>query len=86
MSNELERRVVNIIKENLDQPELVTEINLDDNLENYGFNSIKFIKIIVDLENEFAIEFDEEELNVTTFATLKDVVDCIMKKVEQTEN
>jgi len=82
MLNDIELRVVNIIKKNFDQPELLNEINLNDSLDSYGFNSIKFIKIVVDLENEFAIEFDDEELNMDTFSTLNDVVQRITQKVE----
>lgn len=42
-----------------------------------GVDSISSIRIIVALENEFNIEFDDEELLESTFSSLKNLVSIV---------
>lgn len=51
------------------------------NLIDIGFNSFLFIRLIVEIENEFDIEFDDEKLNIGAFLTINDLCDYIKSKV-----
>lgn len=46
-------------------------------------NSIIFIKIIVDLETKFNIEFEDEKLLMSEFPTVKDFIDYIYDAIEK---
>ncbi len=78
----IEQKLRDILKNNFEDPEVVDNISLDDNLTTYQLNSVSFIKIIVEIENEFDIEFDDEEISIETFETLEDVIHCIERKVD----
>ncbi|WP_339234815.1 acyl carrier protein [Paenibacillus sp. FSL R5-0517] len=49
------------------------DIPLDERLENLGFNSIKYISLIVSLEEEFEIVFRDEDLLYECFATVEQI-------------
>ena len=49
------------------------DIPLDERLENLGFNSIKYISLIVSLEEEFEIIFRDEDLLYECFATVEKI-------------
>lgn len=49
------------------------EITLNDSLESLQVNSITFIKIIIALEEEFGIEFEDDKLLVTNFSSVGDI-------------
>lgn len=51
----------------------------DSNLINdFGYDSLLIIKLIVEIEEEFNINFEDEELNSTLFLEYK----CLVKLVE----
>ncbi len=45
-------------------------------------NSVKFIQIIVDIEDEFAIEFKNDELNFQFFPYIQDLVSKTRSKID----
>ncbi|WP_339307539.1 acyl carrier protein [Paenibacillus sp. FSL R5-0519] len=49
------------------------DIPVDERLENLGFNSIKYISLIVSLEEEFEIIFRDEDLLYECFATVEQI-------------
>ncbi len=69
-------KVLEILEQYLDEP---GKLSLDDNLLERGISSYNFLKIVVDLENEFDMEFDPEELNYNLFQTPATLIRCIEK-------
>ncbi|MNG17988.1 Acyl carrier protein [compost metagenome] len=60
------------------------EIGLEEELQHYGFNSITLIKLIMRIEEEFAIEFDEEQdLPVELFGTIRRSANFIDRKLQE---
>ncbi len=57
--NVSEGKVIEIIKRGLELDQNV-EIDADTDLEKWGLNSIKLVTIMVMLEEEFDIEFDDD--------------------------
>ncbi|WP_338556382.1 phosphopantetheine-binding protein [Paenibacillus sp. KS-LC4] len=74
-------RFYEILQKNM---ELLTidESVLQSDLETVGLNSISFVKLIVALENEFDVEFENEILIIDHFATLGQFKDSVQKLVE----
>ncbi|SFE22726.1 acyl carrier protein [Paenibacillus algorifonticola] len=60
----------------------IDESVLKSDLETVGLNSISFVKLIVALENEFDVEFENEILIIDHFATLEQFKDSVQKLVE----
>jgi acyl carrier protein len=58
------------LKANVKFEKSIDQIGLEDDLVAIGLNSIKFLKVIVALEETFDIEMDEEQLNIENFRTL----------------
>jgi len=66
--------VVKILTEEVDASKTFLP---DDNLKDIGLNSLSMIRVVVKLENEFNIEFDDEMLSFDQIITLDDLVTYI---------
>lgn len=56
---------------------------LSEGLKALEVNSMTFIKVIVCVEEEFNIMFDEYELNFELFESVEDLLKLIHKKMEE---
>lgn len=56
-------------------------IELDD-LSRIQFTSITFIRFIVEIEDEFGIEFDDTALGIGKFNSIQDLCEYIEKKLQ----
>jgi acyl carrier protein len=58
------------------------EVNLDFNadLRNEGLDSIKTIEMIVNIEVEFDIQIEDQDLLVENFSTIAKISDLLVKK------
>ena len=77
--NNLEERIIKIFRKavNISEDVVLTSDTMINTLE---VNSLNFLKIIVEIEEEFAIEFEDEELNFYTFNSIKDIVELVKNK------
>lgn len=57
----------------------LVEISVEDTLEDLGINSLAFIRIIIEIEEKYGFEFDDEDLNYQKFKYVKDVIEYIEK-------
>lgn len=64
-------------------PEVDTgSINMEASLtEDYDVNSVSMIRMLVELEDKFGVEYDDNELAIYKYSTFEDVVDSIEKKL-----
>lgn len=53
------------------------KISLNAALQDIGIDSINFIKLIIELEETFSLDFDEDILTMRHFERIKDIVDYI---------
>lgn len=69
--------------------EIITEttepITMDQKINEIGFNSILFIKMVVSIEDAFQFEFDDEMLNYNRYETLQNISDYIRSKKNNPE-
>lgn len=59
------------------------DISLNDDIElaAIGINSMKFIQIVIAIEEEFGIEFDDEHLNNELFKTIGSLTNFVATKI-----
>ncbi len=50
--------------------------------EDYDVNSVSMIRMLVELEDKFGVEYEDSELAIYKYATLDDVADSIEKKLK----
>ena len=72
-------RIINIICNNLENISINDILDNQNDLLKLGINSIVFIKIIVELEKELDIEFDDEMLDYQKFNSLDVLCDYVDK-------
>lgn len=77
----IEQKIRQIIKENIEISIPLQDFWMDFEFIDIGINSITFIKIIIDIENEFNIEFSDEDLDYNKFSNLGSLVLYVQNKV-----
>ncbi len=80
--SELEEKIIAIVKEELKLSG--RDILLQDKLLPMGVDSINFIKILVTLEDEFDIEFEDQNLRLENFECIKDIVNSVKSLLKVT--
>lgn len=80
-SEDTRARLANIIADNLDGEKTLEQLKVNDNLTELEINSIMFIKIIVGVENQFNIEFDDEALDYSKFVSMESLVHYVQEKL-----
>ena len=76
MNSDIMKRVINILSNN--ERFKSSEVNYDLNLiKDLGFDSLDIMKFIVELEDEFNIMFEPEELEYENIINIKNLCDLI---------
>ena len=68
----------NIVIEGLKKVAKNKEVTLESNLKDLGLDSLDVVELLMDLEEEFDVEFENEEM--VSLKTVKDVVETIDNK------
>lgn len=68
------------------QNEFTGEIELQSDLASIGYDSLKFIGLVLKIELAFGIEFSDGDLNYRKFNNLQEIVDYIESKTESMQN
>jgi acyl carrier protein len=78
-------KLVGKINEQKKEQEAGKEIEFSSNIQEIGLNSIDFIKILIFIEDEFEIEFDDNDLIMEKYEVMADIVDlvCLYMTKEQ---
>lgn len=71
--------VIEEVKKILETRVDVSTLKEDDPLTLLGLDSLDLVEIVLQIEDQFSIEFSAEE--ITNFKTFKDVIDSINKKL-----
>ena len=69
--------ILSVITESLATAEILG-VTPDTLLQNENIDSITFVQIIVDIEEQLSIEFDDEALLVSNFKTVDDLIKYTM--------
>ncbi|BCN28794.1 hypothetical protein bsdtb5_00890 [Anaeromicropila herbilytica] len=73
----IQSRLRNVLSENVPNKQGALTISLDEPLTNIGLDSVSFVKLIVALELEFDVEFDDEYLDFKKLPTLSSMLSVI---------
>lgn len=75
-------RVIEIIQNACAIDEIVT---MESELKLLSLDSLTFVGIVVELEEEFGVEFELDELGVFNWETVGDIVKSVEDKVNEKE-
>lgn len=81
MPDEIEVRVRKVLKEVFGNPDRIDQLGSEQNLTDLGITSVSFIKIIIVLEEEFDIQFEDEDLKFEQLNTIKSVAAYVESKL-----
>lgn len=81
LSADLIRKLAEIIE----QPDLIDRIDSETNLLYIGLLSISLMRLIVYMEQTFAIAFEDEEMVEDNFTTVSLIADIVMRKLSVRE-
>ncbi|OZV12998.1 hypothetical protein CIW83_05480 [Tissierella sp. P1] len=81
MINNMENKLRKIIDENIELTVPIEEIKLDDNLLNVGMDSLNTIRVIINIEEQFNLEFSDDDLIVDNFRTIRKLMDYLIERI-----
>ena len=61
-------------------PKTTDELSTDSNIFSLGIDSISILNVIVDLETELNLSFDDDELETKNFTTIDNIYELLKKK------
>ncbi|EFM11968.1 phosphopantetheine-binding protein [Paenibacillus curdlanolyticus YK9] len=80
----IERTVRKVIGDVMDHPDLdANTMDVNEDLFDYGLNSVSFIKIVVGIETEYDFEFEDEILVGEGFNTVGCFIDYVSTRVSE---
>ncbi|MBC8545183.1 phosphopantetheine-binding protein [Bianquea renquensis] len=78
---DIRAQIAQIIADNLEGEETLEQLKENDDLTELEINSILFIKIIIGIENQFNIEFDDEALDYSKFVSMENLIYYVQEKL-----
>lgn len=73
--------ILEIVNANIENSEISLE-QVDEDLSQQGMDSIKFIRIVISLEETFEIEIPDEKLLITEMRTLNKLLEVVIAETE----
>lgn len=74
----MEEEIKEILAELLENEE-VKEIGLEEDLINYGLDSLHAIELVVSLEEKYSITFEEEDLLLEKISSMDKIIGTVQK-------
>lgn len=79
--NETEGVIINKIAEIVEKTP--SELSLSSDLLNIGFDSISFIRFVVEIEDAFDLEFEDSMIQLPRFRMINDIVEYVSKLIKE---
>ena len=81
---EIMKKVKSVIDEKLGEElvKTIAEISNDENLYNLGLDSLNVVKLVVGLEDEFDIEFEDDDIAGGNWKNINTIVELLKKRCE----
>lgn len=74
---ELREKVINLLRDNVDDPSALDQLGLDDDLSALGINSLTFIKLVIATEMEFGVAWKDDDLDFRNFSSINAIMQYI---------
>lgn len=78
---EITEQLIGIYRNYIQDEQVAGNILPETKLEALSISSVDYIKIIIDIENDFNFEFDDEDLAPGKFQTINSMIDYIEEKI-----
>lgn len=78
---EIEMKIREIMAQNLELTVPIESVDSDELITNIGINSISFIKLVVFIESEFGIEFEDQYLDYKMISTLSKMAKYVEDRI-----
>lgn len=63
--------------------DFIKKLSLDTDLREYGLTTVPLINLIIELESEFEIGIDINQLNADGFSTIRKITDIVKNSLKQ---
>ncbi|WP_164779412.1 phosphopantetheine-binding protein [Paenibacillus kobensis] len=74
MTAEIRDKVMDLLKDVLaDEGDRIETIGPDDDLSEFGVNSVTFIRLVLALEMEFGVSWEDDDLQYQNFLTINNI-------------
>lgn len=84
MERNIKEWILEWFEENATVDRTVLETNMDENYLTAGYiDSFVFISLIADIEEEFEVEFDNDQFTERSFATLNGLIEILDSMVNE---
>ncbi|MEF2965907.1 acyl carrier protein [Paenibacillus sp. M1] len=74
VEEEIFQKVKKIILARVENQEEFQHFGMDDDFSKLGLSSLSYIKIVVDIENEYGFEFEDEDLDAKRFPDIYSLI------------
>ncbi|WP_028545357.1 acyl carrier protein [Paenibacillus taiwanensis] len=85
LQNDLRARVIEMLKDNVDDSDALDQLGPDDELTVLGINSVTFIKLVIAAEMEFGVTWKDEDLDFRNFMTINSIMNYIIASDDENE-
>ncbi len=79
MEAEYQKEITEIVQRVLNLIGMDEQTDLDTDLKNVGLDSLKFVRIVVEMENRFGIEFPDDKLDLSQTDTVRKLYEIVME-------
>lgn len=81
--DEIYKKIEEIVKKYSNACIYENNIKMTDDFESLGLNSLHYLKIVVEIESEFDIELDDENLDNKTFKNIENLYNYVKKLIKE---
>ncbi len=81
MKNQIREKIINILLDEVGLEFSSDEFDEEEDLANYGLNSSMLLELIANIENEFSIEFIDDDFDSDNFRNLNCIVNYVDNKL-----
>lgn len=85
METGYQNEIVEIVQRVLNLTMMDEKTDLDMDLKNVGLDSLKFVRIVVEVEDRFGIEFPDEKLDLSQADTVRKLCEIVMESAAISE-
>lgn len=78
----LEKKILSVIGFACNPKRDGDSISMEESLESLNIDSLSFIELVIKIENEFGIRFDENVISISNFFNVKSLVGATSKCLE----
>ncbi len=85
METGYQNEIVEIVQRVLNLTIMDEKTDLDMDLKNMGLDSLKFVRIVVEVEDRFGIEFPDDKLDLSQTDTVRKLCEIVMESAAISE-